>query len=55
MPAGGSAEVVVEVPVDRLATRDPEQHTWRPADGGHRFVVARHAGDPDAVVIDLDL
>ena len=55
VPAGGSAEGVVEVPVDRLATRDPEQHTWRPAHGGHRFVVARHAGDPGAVVIDLDL
>ena len=55
VPAAGSADVVVEVPVDRLATRDPERHAWRPADGRHRFVVARFAGDPDATVIELDL
>jgi len=55
VPAGGSAEAVVEVPVVRLATRDPDQHAWRPAGGAHRFLVARHAGDPGAAVIDLDL
>jgi len=55
VPAGGSAEAVVEVPVSRLATRDPDQHAWRPARGAHRFLVARHAGDPGAAVIDLDL
>ena len=53
--AGGSADVQVDIPVDRLATRDPERHAWRPAEGRHRFVVGRHAGDPDAALLDLDL
>ncbi len=55
VPAGGAADVQVDIPVDRLATRDPERHAWRPAEGRHRFFVGRHAGDPDATLLDLDL
>jgi len=55
VPAGGHARFDVAVPVERLATRDPEQHAWTPAAGRHRFVVARYAGDPDAVTFDVDL
>ena len=53
--AGGEAQFEVRVPVERLATRDPAKHAWIPAGGRHRFVVARYAGDPNAVVADLDL
>jgi beta-glucosidase len=45
----------VTVPIDRLATRDPDRRRWRPATGHHRFGVARFAGDPDAAVIEIDL
>jgi beta-glucosidase len=55
VPAGDSADVVIEVPLDRVATRDPAAHAWRPAEGRHRFVVGRHAGDPDATGVEVDL
>ena len=55
VPAGGEAECSDRVPVDRLATRDPIAHAWRPASGPHHISVARHAGDPDAATTDLDL
>lgn len=48
VPASGDAGFEVRVPVARLARRDPERHTWAPAEGVHRFRVARHAADPDA-------
>jgi beta-glucosidase len=53
--AGGEAQFEVRIPVDRLATRDPDKHAWRAAAGPHRFVVSRYAGDPNAVVADLDM
>jgi beta-glucosidase len=43
------------LPVDRLATRDPAARRWRPAAGRHRFVVARFAGDPEAVRVEIVL
>jgi beta-glucosidase len=55
VPAGERAAFEIAVPRDRLATRDPERRAWRPALGTHRLVVARFAGDPDGVGIDLDL
>lgn len=55
VPAGGGSACVVEVPVARLATRDPERPAWRAAAGRHRFTVARFAGDPDGVTVDVDL
>ena len=45
----------ITVPVARLATRDPDHRTWRPAGGLHRVVVARFAGDPDAAAVDVEL
>ncbi len=51
--AHSAATVAVTVPVDRLATRDAEQHAWRPAVGVHRFAVARFAGDPDALTVNV--
>jgi beta-glucosidase len=50
VPAGERRTAVVEVPLDRLATRDPQRHAWRSASGPHRIIVARFAGDPDRAV-----
>ena len=55
VPAGGTATVEIAVPVARLATRDPDAHAWQPAAGSHRFVIARHATDPDAITVEADL
>jgi beta-glucosidase len=55
VPAGGVRPVTVAVPLDRLATRDPVAHAWRPPTGRHRLSVGRFAGDPDARVVDVDL
>jgi beta-glucosidase len=43
--AGEAADFTVRIPVDRLATWDPDHHAWRPAHGTHTFTVARHAAD----------
>jgi beta-glucosidase len=48
IPAGEEHRTVIHVPLDRLATRDPERHEWQPPSGEHRIVVARFAGDPAA-------
>jgi beta-glucosidase len=53
--AGSSAGFTIGVARDRLATRDPEAHAWRPASGPHRLVVGRFAGDPDATVATVEL
>jgi beta-glucosidase len=53
--AGGATPFRVAVPLDRLATRDPSAHAWRPAAGAHRFTVARHAGDPGGQVGTVEL
>ena len=55
VPAGGETACVIAVPVDRLAIRDPQRHAWRPAAGRHGFTVARFAGDPDAVTVEIEL
>ena len=54
-PRQADSAFEIAVPVDRLATRDPNGRAWRPAAGRHRFVVARFAGDPDAIPIEIDL
>lgn len=51
--AGAAAPVELAVPLDRLATRDPEAHAWRAAAGEHRILVARHAADPDATAVSV--
>ena len=53
--AGDHVAFEIACPVDRLATRDPDRHAWRSPTGRHRFTVARFAGDPHAVAVDVDL
>lgn len=53
--AGSSAPFEITVPLDRLATRDPHAHAWRPPAGRHHLTVARHAGDPHGVRVAVDL
>ncbi len=55
IPAGGAASFDLRIPLDRLATRDPEAHAWRAAAGRHRIVVARSVADPDRVTCEIDL
>ena len=55
VPAGSTAEGELLVPLERLATRDPVTHTWRPAMGEHRISVGLHAGDPGASTTTLVL
>jgi beta-glucosidase len=53
--AHGTSAFTVSVPVARLETRDPQAHCWRPATGRHRITVARHAADPAATEVAVDL
>ena len=53
--AGAEAPFTITVPVDRLATRDPDRHAWRAASGIHTFAVGRYAGDPDAATATVEL
>jgi beta-glucosidase len=53
--AGDAAPFEVRVPSDRLETRDPEAHSWRPPRGRCRITVARHAEDPAAVSTEIDV
>jgi beta-glucosidase len=55
VPAGGEATVEIAVPVQHLATRDPDSRSWLSPAGVHRFVIARNASDPDAVTLEVDL
>jgi beta-glucosidase len=47
--AGSSETFEVVIPRSRLATRESATRSWRPGAGAHTIVVARFAGDPDAV------
>lgn len=53
--AGDQASFEVRAPLDRLATRDPSHHAWRPAQGAHEIRVARFAGDASAARVSIDL
>jgi len=53
--AGQTADVDIRVALNRLARRDPTAHEWVAPQGVHRVVVARHAEDPAAVQVELDL
>lgn len=55
IPAGERRTIEVEVPLDRLATRDAQRHTWMPPAGAHQVVVARYAGDPSRTAHPVDL
>jgi hypothetical protein len=45
----------IVVPLDRLATRDSDQRSWRAPTGTHRIRTGRFATDPDATTISIDL
>lgn len=53
--AGSSASFDITVPLDRLATRDPQRHAWAPPSGVHRIRVARHAADFSGPTVELSL
>ncbi len=55
VPASSSVAFELSIPLDRLATRDPEARQWRPAAGTHRLNVGRFVADPDATVCTVDL
>jgi beta-glucosidase len=53
--AGATSDVAITVPRSRFETRDAAAHAWRPPTGTHGITVGRHAGDPDAVTVPVDL
>ena len=53
--SGAAVPFHVAVPLARLQSRDPAAHAWRPPSGRHTITVARYAGDPHGVRVDLDL
>ena len=53
--AGAAGRFHVRVPLDRLSTRDPVAHAWRSPEGPHLITVARHAGDPSGVAVEVDV
>jgi len=55
LEADESSTAEVRVSLSRLARRDPSGHGWVAASGLHRIVVARHAEDPDAHTLHVDL
>ena len=48
LEAGAEEFVELSVPFERLAVRDPDRHQWVVEPGTYTVDVARHAGDPDA-------
>jgi beta-glucosidase len=55
VPSGGVTSFAVTVPTGRLDVRDPVAHAWVAARGRHRLTVARHAADPEARGVDVEL
>lgn len=55
VPAGAATPFAVRIPLDRLATRDPDRHEWRQPAGRHLITVGRYVGDPSAAVAPVDL
>ena len=53
--AGAVAPFEIVVPLDRLATRNSDQRSWRAPTGTHRIRTGRFATDPDATTISIDL
>jgi beta-glucosidase len=47
--------VEVRFPIDRLARWDIDRHAWSPVDGPVQIALARHAGDPGAFRLEVDL
>jgi beta-glucosidase len=55
VPAGGETAFSVDVPLERLATRDSDARAWRAATGRHRITVARHSEEPGAATAEVVL
>lgn len=53
--AGAEQAVEIRIPAERLSRRDVGSHSWRPPSGPHRVTVARHAEDPGAQQLDIEL
>jgi beta-glucosidase len=53
--AGRQTPFEVVVPLERLATRDSVQKTWRLPTGRHHIIAARFSGDPRAASREVDL
>ena len=53
--AGASASLAIDVPLQRMTTRDTEHHTWIAPRGTHRISIARHATDPARRTHDVSL
>jgi beta-glucosidase len=45
----------IRVPIDRLATRNPEAHNWQLPEGRHHVIVARHVEDESGLSFELEL
>lgn len=54
VPPAATVEVEVDIPLSRLARRDPVERRWVPPRDPHRLTVARHAEDPAARSFDVD-
>ena len=52
-PAGGSASVRLSIPYERLAVRI--NGAWIVEGGAYEIAVGRHAHDPLAVVVSIDI
>ncbi|MGH9029796.1 MAG: glycoside hydrolase family 3 C-terminal domain-containing protein, partial [Acidimicrobiales bacterium] len=53
--AAGRRKFALRIPVDRLATRDSRTHRWVGPQGVHRLFVGRHADDPLAQTVTVEL
>ncbi|HVM39699.1 MAG TPA: glycoside hydrolase family 3 N-terminal domain-containing protein [Acidimicrobiia bacterium] len=52
---GDEGVLDIRVPLERLATRNPDRHEWNAPSGSHRVVVARCAGDEKARSHEVEL
>ena len=55
VPAGGATPFHIAAPIDRLATRDPVAHAWRPVGGTHTFALGRYANDPRRLLFKIQI
>ena len=53
--AGSGVDVVIAIPWDRLAVRDSERHGWAVEPGVYVLDVARHAADPAALRLTVEV
>jgi beta-glucosidase len=51
VPAGGSVNLRIDVPLDRLSRRDPTTRSWLSPSGSYELRVGRHAEDTNNVLL----